>query len=75
MEMAIGMAFISPKNADLHKLVCTLYISDLAKRTQLFPLLQKLYSESMVHQQDLNLVRKFLPKRVDDKDSDNISIM
>ena len=75
MEMAIAMAFISEKTPELHKLICTLYISDLAKKAKLYPLLAKLYSESVVHQADLEMVRSFLPERVDVKDSDNISIM
>ena len=53
MEMAIAMAFVSEKTADLHKLVCTLYIHDLAKRAQLYPLLKKLYTEQMVDKDDL----------------------
>lgn len=44
MEMAIAMAFISEKTIDLHKLVCTLYINDLAKKAKLYPLLVKLYT-------------------------------
>ena len=75
MEMAIAMAFVSEKTSDLHKLICTLYIHDLAKKTQLYPLLKKLYSEQMISQEDLKNARKFLPERVDLKDTDAISIM
>ena len=75
MQMAIAMAFICDKNAETHKIVCSLYINETAKRTKLYPLLIKLYSESMIEQKDLESVKQFLTPRMETKDSDNVSIL
>ena len=75
IEKAIANVFIAEKTPQLHQFICTLYVNDSTKKTSLYSLLTKLYSDSMVHSTDLPRVREILPERLQKKDSDNVSLI
>lgn len=66
---------ISPKSPELHKLICSLYVNEAAKKSELYPIVAKLYSEDMINNTDLAILRNLLPQRMEKKDADGVSIL
>ena len=66
---------ISPKGPELHKFICSLYVNEVAKKSNLYPIVNKLFSEDMITLADINILKKLLPERMENKDTDGVSIL
>lgn len=66
---------ISPKSPELHKLICTLYLNESAKKSELYPIVCKLFSEETITSADMDILKKLLPHRMENKDADGVSII
>ena len=47
INKAIAFIFVSPISAESHKTICSLCLNEFAKRSELFPLVSKLYKEDI----------------------------
>lgn len=64
IDQAIAFALISPKGPELHKFICSLYVNEVAKKSNLYPIVNKLFSEDMITVADINILKKLLPERM-----------
>jgi hypothetical protein len=53
VEKAIALSLLAQKSHELHQLICQLYVNPTAKKSQCYPLLAKLYNESMISSKDI----------------------
>jgi hypothetical protein len=75
IEKSITMCFLAQKNKELHQLICQLYINSLAKKSQLYFLLVKLYSETIIDKKESESIQNLFPSKFSKGGSDNISIL
>lgn len=47
INKAIAFIFVAPISAESHKVICSLCLNEVAKRSELFPLVSKLYKEDI----------------------------
>jgi hypothetical protein len=47
INKAIAFIFVSPISAESHKTICSLCLNEIAKKSELFPLVSKLYKEDI----------------------------
>ena len=75
IEKSIAFAFISPIGPEAHKVICSLCLSENAKKSKLFPLVSKLYREDIISKEDINAIASQLPSSLKEKDNDGVSIL
>ena len=50
-------------------------MNEVAKKSNLYPIVNKLFSEDMISVADINILKKLLPERMENKDTDGVSIL
>jgi hypothetical protein len=73
LEKAIALSLLAEKSHELHQLICQMYVNSSAKKSSNYPLLAKLYNESMISPKDMALIMRMLPLKFKTEDSDRIS--
>lgn len=75
MSKAIAFIFIAPIAIESHKIICSLCLSEPAKKSPLYPLVTKLYREEIFTAEEVKKVEGWLPGHLGVKDSEGISRM
>lgn len=68
INKAIAFIFIAPISPESHKVICSLCLNQIAKRSQLFPLVSKLYKEDIFTVDQIKKIEGFLPESLKVKD-------
>lgn len=73
INKAIAFIFVAPISAESHKIICSLCLNEFAKRSELFPLVSKLYKEDIFSSDDVRRIEAFLPHNLKVKDGEGIT--
>lgn len=73
INKAIAFIFVAPISAESHKIICSLCLNEFAKKSELFPLVSKLYKEDIFTVDEIRKIENVLPENLKVKDTEGIA--